>query len=233
LPDRQWGLVECGAGLVEIVGGVGACTGAFPFGVGLLLLLQGSAFVVVLATVRARHLSGGCGCVRRGNVSTRQQVTMRSFLGAGFVLVSGAIELSAPGGNFSVWLFLVGLSCGTALLVVAYADELPRSPRCHRRLWRGADDLLYRLTHSPVFASVEKSFGPLGSPIGHQRDACAEKFYFRGGSSASESARLVAFYVSLSETERLRVKVSLWKDAEPAGAGQRSRVLESWAKEPV
>lgn len=197
--------IECCAGAavcVCAVAGVGAGTstgigtgiGTGP-GLGLAcaaMAALGAVFCALLAYVRVRRVPGGCGCLGWG---TARPVTARAVVRAGMLACAGLLGLLMPSfpPNDSAYLsFYPGLVIGGAAFTVASTGIRPRTPRCHRPVWRPRAVAEAALADSGVFRSVAAAAGPFARAA-YRRDGCADEFLFE---PATGTGSRVVFRVS-------------------------------------
>jgi hypothetical protein len=214
MTKRRWRRAELATGAGECAVGLVVCARLAPLPGAVALAALGAGFCALLGYARAKRVPGGCGCIewRSAPVKFPAPVSWREIARAAVLSVAGAAEAAGaayrPGVADRAW-FGAGMLAGAAVLVLLSASGPPRTPVCHRRLWLPARATLSALTRHAVFAAMAESAGPLGPVAGHNRDGCADEFWFPAAGEGGED-RAVVFQVRHQDPRgNLAVRASL------------------------
>jgi hypothetical protein len=228
MPRRQWRLFGLTAGAVEFVAGAVVCSGAYPVLGAASLATLGALFCAMLAYLLAKHVPGGCGCIRwrtatetAGEAPTwRAMARGGMLLGVGLAyLVVSAEAANAPRGYW----FGGGVAAGGAVLVLLSRPGPVRTPVCHRPLWRQTRTTLRALASHEMFAAMADSAGPFGPVTWYRRIGCTDEFWFT--SMTGQGGQAVVFQVYRpAPGARLAVHSSLLDPRAP-GAGWPARAI--------
>jgi hypothetical protein len=210
IPRRLIPLAELAVGGVECLTGAAVCARIHPAAAGAAMAVLGGAFCLLLGYVRVKGVPGGCGCVgwRRRDTA----VTGRAVVRAALLPVAGIADAFGSANGWTAT-FYAGLVTGGVVLTLLSTEALlstevmPRTPRCHRPLWRPAHTSMRALTAHEVFAAMASAAGPLGSVATHRRSGCADEFWFPATGDADD--RAVLFRVSYAPGGVLTVHASV------------------------
>jgi hypothetical protein len=205
-----WRRVEIGAAAVECLTSTALLAGLAPEAAGAALAAQGVVFTVLLANARRVGVPGGCGCIGWRRTGA-ESMTWRSQARALWVVAAGLLQLTAP------WPGLVGLArpgpvagaVAGAILVVLLSARVPRTPRCHRRLWLPLRDTLQALQRHPVYTAMAAAAGPPADVFGYRRAGCADELWFPVVGVPGDVPRTICFRVAHGRDGTLIVHASV------------------------
>jgi hypothetical protein len=204
IPRRLVPLAGLAVGGAECLTGAAVCARLHPAAAGAAMAVLGSAFCVLLGYVRVKGVPGGCGCVSWRRRDT--PVTRRAVVRAALLPVAGIADAFVPASGWTAT-FYAGALAGGAVLMLLSTEGTPRTPRCHRPLWRPAGTSMRALTAHEVFAAMDAAAGPLGSGVTHRRSGCTDEFWFPA--TADGGGRAVLFRVSYAAGGVLRVHATV------------------------
>lgn len=228
-----WRRVEVGAAALECLTGAAVVAGLAPRAAGVALAGQGVVFSALLAHARLVGAKGGCGCMgwRRAGAGS---VTWRSLARALWVLAAGLIQLATPWPGPAALArpgALAGAVAG-GILVVLLGAGVPRTPRCHRRLWRPLGETLRALREHPVYAAMAAAAGPFGTAVGYRREGCADELWFPVVSGPGDGPHTVCFRVAHGPDGALTVHAVV-RNELPAPASRRAARSPGAAQGPL
>lgn len=226
LASGVWLLVQVTAGILECATGALVLASDVPRLAAVAMTSEGASFIGLLAYARKTGAPGNCGCFGGGHAADGT-VGWRAFARAAWVLVGGLLEFAAPwpgpGALTRPWP-ATGAVIGTAAVIALSMTLPPRTPRCHRSLWRPLRHTLNRLTAHPVFAGIAATV-PLAAGFAHHRAGCADEFWFLIGDERENPRRAAFFRVAQHGVNGLVVYARIGEDI-PRAARWRMRPLE-------
>jgi hypothetical protein len=182
VPRRLVGPADVAFGVLECVTGVIASARVDPVVSGIAMAVLGSAFCAVLGYVRIKRIPGGCGCVglpKRAN-AIAEAVTWRALVRAGLLAVAGVTAAVGSGTGLGLS-FCLGVLTGGAVLALLSVRGEPRTPMCHRALWRPARSAVRALTAHELYATMASAAGPFDTGYTYRRTGCTDEFWFPAG----------------------------------------------------
>jgi len=184
VPRRLVGPADVAFGVLECVTGASVCARVDPVVSGVAMAVLGSAFCGVLGYVRIKRIPGDCGCVglpKRAN-AIAETVTWRAMARAGLLAAAGVTAAvgSSTGSGLS---FYTGVLTGGVVLALLSTRTAPRTPMCHRALWRPVRSSVRALTAHELYATMASAAGPFGADYTYRRTGCTDEFRFPAGTS--------------------------------------------------
>jgi hypothetical protein len=217
LAPGTWLLVQLTAGVLECATGALVFAGVVPLVAAVAMTGEGAAFLGLLAYARKTGAPGDCGCFGRGRAANGH-VGWRAFARAAWVLACGLLEFAAPWprpGTLTRPWPATGAFVGTVAVMALSISLPPRTPRCHRSLWRPLRHTLCRLTAHPVFGGIAATV-PLGAEFAHRRAGCADEFWFLIAGERENPHRAAFFRVTEHRANGLVVYARLREDLPQA-----------------
>jgi hypothetical protein len=206
---RRWRLVEAGSGALECITGTAVCAGWFQRVSGIAMAAEGAVFCSVLAFTMRSGLRGGCNCM--GWRRTAAPITWRTVARAGWLVATGAIDATfvRTADSHTEWLWVAaGVVSGGVALILLSMNWPPRTPICHRPLWKAAGKVANALMETPVFQAAENANGPFRKEFVHRRQRCVDEFSFSMEGAQPTADDAMVFRVRFASAGVMAVQAS-------------------------
>lgn len=176
---ETWRRMSWASGIAEVVIGTWVCVNRPTIVPGTLLISVGLIFVALQLYAYRTGTQGDCGCI--GWRNHKEPITFRTVLRAGWVLMAGILDvvIGKPSGIgiINAWVG-IGLLGGWSLLLLLGHGLHPRSPWCHRPLWRPKRQAIDALLNHASFRSMMSGADQLRLECVYRRQKCVEEIWF-------------------------------------------------------